>query len=186
MHELGHTLGLGHGGPFKLACPDKNTQQCEINFKPNYLSVMNYNFQLDGLITKDGAKFDYSRFDNVPSLKEDSLSETKGLSGGDQPDSYGTKHYCAKSIVRWRLRDGYDVVNKASAAIDWNCNNKTDQDNVRANVNGKGGDVQELKSYNDWARDCYALSTMKVMKRLSISIAKARKCKPAKVSGKRS
>ena len=36
------------------------------------------------------------------------------------------------------------------------------------------------------ARDCYALSTMKVMKRLSISIAKARKCKPAKVSGKRS
>lgn len=35
-------------------------------------------------------------------------------------------------------------------------------------------------------RACYALSIMKVMNRLSISIAKARKCKPAKVSGNRS
>ncbi len=35
-------------------------------------------------------------------------------------------------------------------------------------------------------RDCYALSSMKVIKRLSIRIAKAKKCKPAKVSGKRS
>ena len=33
MHELGHTLGLKHGGTDK------------INDKPNYLSVMNYTFQ---------------------------------------------------------------------------------------------------------------------------------------------
>ena len=38
MHELGHTFGLGHGGD---ALP---------NCKPNYLSVMNYLFQLGGLI----------------------------------------------------------------------------------------------------------------------------------------
>ncbi len=35
-------------------------------------------------------------------------------------------------------------------------------------------------------RGCYELSTMKVTKRLTISIAKAKKCKPAKVSGNRS
>ena len=35
-------------------------------------------------------------------------------------------------------------------------------------------------------RACYELSTIKVMNRLSISIAKARKCSPASVSGKRS
>jgi len=37
MHEMGHTLGLGHGGPDGL------------NRKPNYLSVMNYNWQFPGL-----------------------------------------------------------------------------------------------------------------------------------------
>ena len=42
MHELGHTLGLGHGGN---AVP---------NCKPNYLSLMNYVFQLGGLIDAEG------------------------------------------------------------------------------------------------------------------------------------
>ncbi|MDP1923034.1 MAG: hypothetical protein Q8L14_42715 [Myxococcales bacterium] len=37
MHELGHNLGLRHGG-FEDA-----------NYKPNYLSVMNYYYQNDGL-----------------------------------------------------------------------------------------------------------------------------------------
>ncbi len=37
MHELGHNLGLLHGG-------DEN-----VNAKPNYLSIMNYLYQLNGL-----------------------------------------------------------------------------------------------------------------------------------------
>nr|AQQ74884.1 hypothetical protein [uncultured bacterium] len=39
MHELGHTLGLGHGGRDPITGPD-HTQ-----FKPNYYSVMNYDWQ---------------------------------------------------------------------------------------------------------------------------------------------
>jgi VCBS repeat-containing protein len=39
MHELGHNLGLLHGG-------DQND-----NFKPNYISIMNYLYQLSGLPT---------------------------------------------------------------------------------------------------------------------------------------
>ena len=34
MHELGHTLGLLHGGGD------------DINFKPNYVSVMNYLWEM--------------------------------------------------------------------------------------------------------------------------------------------
>jgi len=37
MHELGHNFGLFHGGP------------ASDNFKPNYLSVMNYNFYTTGI-----------------------------------------------------------------------------------------------------------------------------------------
>ena len=42
MHELGHTLGLGHGGDSGVNC------------KPNYLSLMNYAFQLGGVIDLEG------------------------------------------------------------------------------------------------------------------------------------
>ncbi len=51
MHELGHTLGLLHGG-FD-----------DINCKPNYPSVMNYLYQFDkadgGLADRP---LDYSRY----------------------------------------------------------------------------------------------------------------------------
>ena len=50
MHEFGHNLGLRHGG-------GENE-----NYKPNYLSIMSYNYQLNGL-TFDGVggRMDYSR-----------------------------------------------------------------------------------------------------------------------------
>jgi hypothetical protein len=40
MHEFGHTLGLGHGGPFRVGgvfVPNN-----VINCKPPYVSIMNY------------------------------------------------------------------------------------------------------------------------------------------------
>ena len=49
MHELGHTLGLQHGGGDG------------VKYKPNYHSVMNYTWQMpeDGYET--GWRLDYSR-----------------------------------------------------------------------------------------------------------------------------
>lgn len=42
MHELGHTLGLGHGGPWVgETAPGDPNQNC----KPNYTSVMSYLYQ---------------------------------------------------------------------------------------------------------------------------------------------
>jgi hypothetical protein len=41
MHELGHNFGLQHGG-------DRN-----INQKPNYISVMNFSYQLNGIPVAD-------------------------------------------------------------------------------------------------------------------------------------
>jgi len=76
MHELGHNLNLRHGG------------SNDVNYKANYNSLMNYNYQFcgvdwnfDGL--PDGAA-DYSR-GLYTSLNEASLDETKGLTGGGPP-----------------------------------------------------------------------------------------------------
>jgi VCBS repeat-containing protein len=54
MHELGHTFLLTHAGPPQLPR--------EPNCKPNYQSVMNYLFQLRGLLTDDNVTHaDFSR-----------------------------------------------------------------------------------------------------------------------------
>jgi hypothetical protein len=57
MHELGHTLGLDHGGPSgSVSCSDVSTTR---NRKPNYVSVMQYALQSTGILRADnvGAAF---------------------------------------------------------------------------------------------------------------------------------
>jgi hypothetical protein len=57
MHELGHTLGLDHGGGDSM------------NYKPNYLSVMNYTFQMTNIVAD--RPLDYSRWVLPPPDNED-------------------------------------------------------------------------------------------------------------------
>ncbi len=77
MHELGHTLGLGHGGVDDTNC------------KPNHLSVMSYTFQVLGL--QPGPVFDFSRnvLPQAGSLKENALDETVGIQDGGFQVIYG-------------------------------------------------------------------------------------------------
>jgi sugar lactone lactonase YvrE len=134
MHELGHNLGLHHGGGNG------------INYKPNYLSVMNYAFQTRGLIYggQDGT-FDYSRSDKIPSLDESNLNETVGLNGGSSTSSYGTRWYCGTSdkVGEW--------TNSANGPIDWNCNDNCNETNVQADINRSGSSSETLFGYFDWA-----------------------------------
>ena len=67
MHELGHSLGLGHDG------------RDDINHAPNYLSNMNYFFQQGiPLAGAAGTRLDYST-SALPTLTEAALSETSVL-----------------------------------------------------------------------------------------------------------
>lgn len=143
MHELGHNLGLCHGGPLDLAGPDG---QCNINFKPNYLSVMNYSFQFDGVI-KDGigGTYDYSR-QALPTLREGHLNETIGL--GNDASSYGTRHFCHFFLG---LIDVQVPVTDATAPIDWNCDDDTTDTDISVDINNEGGSGQDLKGYEDWS-----------------------------------
>jgi X-X-X-Leu-X-X-Gly heptad repeat protein len=55
MHELGHSLGLTHGGLY-YDTPGSYSPTLEPNCKPNYQSVMSYQFQVDLL---DNGVLDY-------------------------------------------------------------------------------------------------------------------------------
>jgi hypothetical protein len=127
MHELGHNLGLRHGGGD------------DTNFKPNYLSIMSYGFQLGGVI-KGGVAgtFDYSR-SALGSLVETNLNEPAGIGA----PGYGTRHWCPAS-------NSYVTVANAGGAIDWNCNGSTADTGVQFDVNNDGG-KGTLTGYNDWA-----------------------------------
>ncbi len=49
FHEIGHTLGLSHGGLYYEGGTNSYVPTFDINCKPNYQSSMNYLFQLGGV-----------------------------------------------------------------------------------------------------------------------------------------
>jgi hypothetical protein len=103
IHELGHNLGQHHGGGD------------DVNYTPNYLSVMNYFFQLDGLgpsllalgLANTASGFDDFSYSHglLPSLNESSLDESLGIGLG--------------------------------RAVDWNCNGAIET-NVAKDIQGNG------------------------------------------------
>ena len=73
MHELGHNFDLSHAGIWKVPSVTPPDPNC----KPNYLSIMNYLFQLRGLynnITPGVPQMDYSA-EVLGSINEASLSD---------------------------------------------------------------------------------------------------------------
>jgi X-X-X-Leu-X-X-Gly heptad repeat protein len=68
MHELGHSLGLTHGGLY-FDIPGSYVPTLEPNCKPNYQSVMSYQFQVDLL---DDGVLDYSD-QSIITLNENGL-----------------------------------------------------------------------------------------------------------------
>ena len=119
MHELGHTLGLQHGGDDIY------------KYKPNYLSIMNYLYQFSGLIASPEYMTNYSEY-VLPSIDKSAVNEERGI----DPDSVtGGKITEAK----WKLADmkvqNLFVIGKhdvdasddiAGAWIDFNQNGKKD------------------------------------------------------------
>lgn len=105
MHELGHTLGLLHGGGD------------DINYKPNYLSIMNYLFSYDWNV---GTRpLDYSRKELDP-LDEDALDELKGL-GVNQIETYSTPWYqTAYSLEKPMQTPRFQLIVTLLMPIDWN------------------------------------------------------------------
>ncbi len=97
VHELGHNLGLRHGG-------NVNT-----NDKPNYNSVMNYQYQFEGVDTNctvpgDGL-LDYSRGTRA-TLNEAALFETNGICNGVDVDWNGNSVIDVAAVAKDINQDG--------------------------------------------------------------------------------
>ncbi len=126
MHELGHTLGLDHGGGDAL------------NRKPNYLSVMNYD--LTNRDIDPNRALDYSR-QKLPLINERDLDEPLGIQG---PTGRNTVRHAGKR----------NIVVPADKPIDWNDNNDATDLDVTLDLNGNNA-LNILDGYDDWANLVY-------------------------------
>ena len=150
MHELGHTLGLSHGG---LHYADRSTEieNDHNHYKPNHLSIMNYTYQFSGLKTLDGKYVaDYQGFD-LPEINEYHVNENDGI------DPYGAT---ADSNYTFKLSDGSTYVwvdtddTPAGQAIDFN-NNGVIEEDVAINLDKEPNGTDERLDYckatlNEW------------------------------------
>ena len=160
MHELGHNLGLHHGGGFG---PEPcNPPSCEDgpNYKPNYLSVMNYEYQFAGIpfatapgsSTIAGFRLDYSEQvlptgGNTPGALDENanLNEPAGLGSGTSDIFAFTDGQCAFLVAA------------TNGPVDWNGNGVATDTNATADLNPSDHPFsacsvtnQILRGHEDW------------------------------------
>lgn len=135
MHELGHTLGLRHGGG--------NHDNC----KPNYLSIMNYNYAYD--VYAPARPLDFSRH-NTLTLDETVLDENAGVGG---PASWlQVVYYQGMSVIA--------TPDNASKPIDWDLD-MAFAAGVVADITGTDSSCQSISGssvlvpQNDWLNLVY-------------------------------
>jgi hypothetical protein len=132
MHELGHNLGLEHGGGDQTNC------------KTNYFSVMNYLFQFPSLVAS--RPLDYSR-SALATLTKTNLNEQNGISQSN-PSGLMT-------VYGPRGPGKGPAFPVAGVPVDWNFNGRSTDTGVNADINGgldcrSPGPGPTLTGFNDW------------------------------------
>jgi hypothetical protein len=133
MHELGHNLSLRHGGPDNL------------NWKPNYPSIMNYYFAWKGV---PGGLYGGTNYSEAAiTLDELTLKESEGLPSSVGPVSligYQTGRLCP---------DRTQELTSFGSSVDWNCDKiimPPSDPGQTVDVTGDGH-ITPLTGRNDWA-----------------------------------
>jgi hypothetical protein len=136
MHELGHNLNLQHGG------------NDGVNYKPNYLSVMNYTYQLMGLtVSGVSGRLDYSRL-QIASVNEASLSEPNGFGAVAPTTETQLVPYGVYIINKGWIHNNSDG---ASANLDFNFNGSIQPSLIATTLNNDADSLDTFAaSQNDW------------------------------------
>jgi len=154
MHELGHNLGLMHDG------------QYDLNGAPNYLSVMNYNYQSYGLPLDTGEfVLDYSRIP-MGAVSEQGLNEQIAMSDSGLPHAFPY----STGLVNYQAIFGYQWVGKklddqmlvrpvkgiVSGWLDFNGNGKEEGQIPPFDLDGNGMTTDVFPAtWNDWEHLVY-------------------------------
>jgi hypothetical protein len=111
LHELGHNLGLHHGGPD------------DTNNKPNFISIMNYEFQASGIYKDNSYQFLYSDI-TCNSLNEAALNENTGVVCATGSSTYWTR-ICSAGNAWDQVNTNFDFNQngalQASVSANLNC-----------------------------------------------------------------
>jgi len=177
MHELGHNLGLYHGG---FHIEGGGVTGDHTGFKPSHFSVMNYRFQLPGLsyyYNKLGVPvtdptnglMDYSRVTIRNDLNESSLSEPNGVQIDSALSSIGLPTGFTKYAVSYSCKPLFTRKEKFSMvdqAIDWNCDGDLIDENLVVDINtfkGQENIPEQLLQapLSEWDRLVYTGSDVK-------------------------
>lgn len=149
MHELGHTLGLTHGGLFRAPVTGGYSFSFEPNCKSNFQSVMNYLFQVDLL---DGA-LDYSEESlptlnegagsaSIPSLLANAIHPTTKWYAPNQPFGSAATSHCDGSSITNDPNKNMFRLDAPASSITWSANQDLNYDGVNE---------ANLQGYSDWA-----------------------------------
>ena len=121
IHELGHNLGQRHGGA------DHS------NFKPNYVSVMNYHFQLSGI---------------------GPILQALGLANSSQGfNDFGYSHGALPPLDESRLDERVGI--GLGRAVDWNCDGDSTDVNISKDLQegswcGASGGLATITDFDNW------------------------------------
>ena len=136
MHELGHNLGLRHGG-------NENA-----NYKPNYFSVMNYLYQFHGLSSNAAGIGPYQRW-ACEFTFTCVLTESAFTSDSVVLDfSNGTSASLNEALLSEAANIGRGAVGGVYA--DWNLSGSLTGGTVSVDINGSAS-LSTLNDFNDWS-----------------------------------
>ena len=168
MHELGHNLGLGHGG-MDVATGELDDTNC----KPNYLSAMSYSRQFPDIpipipSAASSPLLDYSR-STLNDLNEGSLNEQAGVGGPAGPfgklTAYGPPRplptpnpaTLVPGTQTIRIGNEWVTVTPTDQQVDWDMDGVFGETTSTADINNLGatigaclGEGTALNGYNDW------------------------------------
>lgn len=145
MHELGHNLGLKHGG-------NEN-----VNFKPNYISIMNYMYSNNGLPTigtNEGDRYYFYRYVYAGESKFSTYLQngTRSLQNHAYSDNMVIDYSdgTSEEIDEISISEAAGLLRGTSGGVDFNGDgDKTDNLSMNLNITDSST-VGKLLDFNDW------------------------------------